>query len=181
VGRLDFVSGSGWCGCNAAIRPRFGAGVKTAVIAGLAVWFFVGLLHAIGESPMGFMPQQLMVIGTCVALIALPVATVAGAYVYKESRSWKQEEYGGGSMLRPSCFHSPPLGIERRAGEDVADRRGGQPASITLRERDGHRLGYVPPVRLPEWWRATRSRRCINQRVPCSTGARIGVRTTGPQ
>jgi len=40
--------------------------------------------HAIGESPMGFMPQRLMVIGTCVALVALPVATVGGAYVYKE-------------------------------------------------------------------------------------------------
>jgi len=81
---LDFVSGIGLLWVYAAIRPRFGAGVKTAVIAGLAVWFFVGLVHAIGESPMGFMPQRLMVIGTCVALVALPVATVGGAYVYKE-------------------------------------------------------------------------------------------------
>jgi len=81
---LDFVTGIGLLWVYAAIRPRFGAGVKTAVIAGLAVWFFVGLLHAIGESPMGFMPQRLMVIGTCVALVALPVATVGGAYVYKE-------------------------------------------------------------------------------------------------
>ena len=54
------------------------------VTAGFAVWFFVGLLHAIGESPMGFMPQRLMVIGTCVALVSIPVATVVGAYVYKE-------------------------------------------------------------------------------------------------
>ena len=81
---LDFVYGIGLLWVYAAIRPRFGAGVKTAVIAGLAVWFFVGLLHAIGESPMGFMPERLMVIGTCVALVALPVATVGGAYVYKE-------------------------------------------------------------------------------------------------
>src|SRR6058998_130708 len=41
----------------AAIRPRFGAGPKTAVIAGLAVWFFIGLLHALSEAPMGMMPQ----------------------------------------------------------------------------------------------------------------------------
>ncbi len=68
----------------AAIRPRFGAGPKTAVIAGLAVWFFVGLLHAIGEAPMGLMPQRLMTIGTIVGLIAIPVATVVGAYIYKE-------------------------------------------------------------------------------------------------
>src|SRR5881392_4228406 len=80
---LDFVSGIGLLWVYAAIRPRFGAGVKTAVIAGLAVWFFVGLVHAIGESPMGFMPERLMVIGTCVALVSIPVATVVGAYVYK--------------------------------------------------------------------------------------------------
>ncbi len=76
---LDFVSGIGLVWVYAAIRPRFGAGVKTAVIAGLAVWFFVGLLHAIGEAPMGMMPQRL-----CVALISIPLATVVGAYVYKE-------------------------------------------------------------------------------------------------
>src|SRR5207245_5527789 len=81
---LDFVYGIGLLWVYAAIRPRFGAGAKTAVIAGLAVWFFVGLLHAIGESPMGFMPQRLMMIGTCVALVSIPVATVVGAYVYKE-------------------------------------------------------------------------------------------------
>ena len=81
---LDFVSGIGLVWVYAAIRPRFGAGVKTAVIAGLAVWFFVGLLHAIGEAPMGMMPQRLMTIGTCVALVSIPVATVVGAYVYKE-------------------------------------------------------------------------------------------------
>jgi hypothetical protein len=58
--------------------------VNTAVIAGIAVWFFIGLLHAIGDAPMGFMPQRVMVITTIVSLIALPAASVAGAYVYKE-------------------------------------------------------------------------------------------------
>src|SRR5437870_11643458 len=81
---LDFVSGIGLLWVYAAIRPRLGAGVKTAVIAGLAGWFFVGLLHAIGESPMGFMPERLMVTGTSVALVALPVAAVGGACVYTD-------------------------------------------------------------------------------------------------
>ena len=82
---LDFLFGIGLLWVYAAIRPRFGAGPKTAVIAGLAVWFFVGLLHALSEAPMGMMPQRLMTIGTVVALIAFPVATVVGAYVYKEA------------------------------------------------------------------------------------------------
>src|SRR5438132_6149375 len=61
---LDFVYGIGLLWVYAAIRPRFGAGPKTAVIAGLAVWFFVGLLHAVGDAPMGLMPARLMTIGT---------------------------------------------------------------------------------------------------------------------
>ncbi len=81
---LDFVYGIGLLWVYAAIRPRFGAGPKTAVIAGVAVWFFVGLLHAIGEAPMGFMPQRVMMIGTIVNLIELAVAGPVGAYVYKE-------------------------------------------------------------------------------------------------
>jgi hypothetical protein len=82
---LDFFYGIGLLWVYAAIRPRFGAGPKTAVIAGLAIWFFVGLLHALAESPMGLMPQRVMTIGTIVALIQLPVAGVVGAYVYKEA------------------------------------------------------------------------------------------------
>jgi hypothetical protein len=81
---LDFVYGIGLLWVYAAIRPRFGAGPKTAVIAGVAVWFFVGLLHAIGEAPMAFMPQRVVMIGTIVGLIALSVASAVGAYVYKE-------------------------------------------------------------------------------------------------
>jgi hypothetical protein len=81
---LDFVYGIGLLWVYAAIRPRFGAGAKTAVIAGVAVWFFIGLLHAIAEAPMGFMPQRVMMIGTIVALVQYAVASAVGAYVYKE-------------------------------------------------------------------------------------------------
>src|SRR6266852_5566231 len=48
---LDFVYGIGLLWLYAAIRPRFGAGPRTAVIAGLALWFFVDLLRALGDSP----------------------------------------------------------------------------------------------------------------------------------
>jgi hypothetical protein len=82
---LDFVAGIGLLWVYAAIRPRFGPGVRTAVIAGLAVWFFVGLMHAAGEAPMQLLPQRLYVIGTAVALVQIPLATVIGAYLYKEA------------------------------------------------------------------------------------------------
>ena len=82
---LDFVYGIALLGVYAAIRPRFNPSVKTAVIAGLAVWFFISLLHGLGEAPMGLFPQRLYVIGVLVALVQIPVATVAGAYLYKEA------------------------------------------------------------------------------------------------
>ena len=81
---LDFVTGIGLLWVYAAIRPRFGAGAKTAVIAGVAVWFFVGLLHALGEAPMGLFPQKMYTVGTIVALVQYAVAGAVGAYVYKE-------------------------------------------------------------------------------------------------
>jgi hypothetical protein len=81
---LDFIFGIALVQLYAAIRPRFGAGPSTAVKAGLYVWVLVGLLHAIGEAPMGLMPQRLYVIGTLVALVAFPLAAVAGAKFYRE-------------------------------------------------------------------------------------------------
>jgi hypothetical protein len=81
---LDFVYGIALVQLYAAIRPRFGAGPGTAVKAGIFVWVIAGLLHAIGEAPMGLMPSRLYTIGTIVSLIALPLAAVAGARFYQE-------------------------------------------------------------------------------------------------
>lgn len=81
---LDFLFGIALVYLYAAIRPRFGAGPGTAVKAGLFVWVLTGLLHAIGEAPMGLLPQRLYTIGTLVALVAFPLAAVAGAKFYKE-------------------------------------------------------------------------------------------------
>lgn len=82
---LDFLYGIALVWGYAAIRPRFGAGPRTAVYAGMYVWMLIALLHAIGESPMGFMPQNVVVIGTLVALVVFPLAAVAGAKVYTEA------------------------------------------------------------------------------------------------
>ena len=81
---LDFVYGIALLWVYAAIRQRFGASVQTAVIAGVAVWLFIAFLHALGEAPMGLLPQRLYVLTTIVALLQIPLATVAGAYLYKE-------------------------------------------------------------------------------------------------
>jgi hypothetical protein len=82
---LDFVYGIGIVWLYAAIRPRFAPGVRTAVIAGIAVWFFISFMHTLGEAPMLLFPQRLYVLTTIVALFQLPAATAVGAYFYKES------------------------------------------------------------------------------------------------
>jgi len=82
---LDFIYGIALVQLYAAIRPRFGAGPGTAVKAGIYVWVLTGLLHAIGEAPMGLLPQRLYTIGCLVALVAFPLAAVSGAKFYKET------------------------------------------------------------------------------------------------
>jgi len=85
---LDFVYGIVLVYLYAAIRPRFGAGPGTAVIAALLMWVMIGLLHALSESPMATMmgaPRQIYTIGTLISLVALPLAALVGAKFYTEA------------------------------------------------------------------------------------------------
>ena len=68
----------------AAIRPRYGAGPSTAVRAGLVAWAVAVFLPNVSNYPLGLFPARLLVIATLVALIEIPVATLAGAWLYKE-------------------------------------------------------------------------------------------------
>ena len=68
----------------AAIRPRFGPGPRTAVIAALALWLVGYLLSTIPPAVMGLFPMNLMLIGMVVGLVEILAATQVGAYIYKE-------------------------------------------------------------------------------------------------
>jgi hypothetical protein len=80
----------------AAIRPRYGSGPNTAIRAGLAAWAFAVFLSNLGNYPLGLFPTRLLVIATVVSLIELPLATVVGAWVYKE-------EPAAPAVLRPAA------------------------------------------------------------------------------
>ena len=67
-----------------AIRPRLGAGPKTALIAGLFVWFFYGLCFGLNAGAMGLIPTNVLVADSLTTLVQYVVATLAGAWVYKE-------------------------------------------------------------------------------------------------
>jgi len=69
----------------AAIRPRFGPGIGTAVRSGLAVWFCLGVIvtiHMISDN-FGFHPAIIMLIAAGM-LPALVLSSIAGAWAYRE-------------------------------------------------------------------------------------------------
>ena len=69
----------------AAIRPRFGPGPKTALYAGLCVWALAYLTTVLGSTPMGVFPNTLMFMLAAVGLIEAPLATIVGAWAYREA------------------------------------------------------------------------------------------------
>ena len=81
---LTFILGIVLVWVYAGFRPRFGAGAKTAVIAGVTLWVVTMLLNA-----------QLIVIGMTTigenvvpaiwSLVEISVAAVAGAWLYREN------------------------------------------------------------------------------------------------
>ena len=69
----------------AAIRPRFGPGPGTAVIAALVVWFFAYLHQSVAMALMGILPAKVTALGTVWGLVEIVVASIAGAWIYVES------------------------------------------------------------------------------------------------
>jgi len=68
----------------AAIRPRYGAGLKTAIRAGLVTWAVAVFLPNLGNYPLGLFPTRLLVISSTVALVEIVGATLVGAWLYNE-------------------------------------------------------------------------------------------------
>ena len=67
----------------AAIRPRFGAGPRTAVIAGFAWWLLATCDDSIWTA-LGFVPARAMLVPVLLSLPALLAATLIGAWLYRE-------------------------------------------------------------------------------------------------
>jgi hypothetical protein len=82
-----------------AIRIRYGPGPNTAMRAGLAAWALAVFLPNLGNYPLGLFPARLLVISSVVALVEIVVATVAGAWLYKE----KETEAAPAAVRRPAA------------------------------------------------------------------------------
>ena len=80
---IDFLIGFFIVWLYAAIRPRYGAGPKTAVLAGLAVWFICWLIGW-GSTAFIVYPCELVRIVIVAGLAECVLAALAGSWVYKE-------------------------------------------------------------------------------------------------
>jgi hypothetical protein len=70
----------------ASIRPRYGAGPKTAICAGLGVWLIGFLLPNVSfMSVQGLFPADLTVLTTAGAIVESLAAALAGAAIYQEA------------------------------------------------------------------------------------------------
>jgi hypothetical protein len=80
---VNLVAGTWAMWLYAAIRPRYGAGPKTAVVTGISWWVIGSLLDATRGS-FGFVPVSALWPAMAASLPAIIVAAVAGAWLYKE-------------------------------------------------------------------------------------------------
>ena len=69
----------------AAVRPRFGPGVRTAICASLVVWGLAYLYPNVSTIILGLFPTRLMIVATVWGLVEVLVAGVAGAWIYTEA------------------------------------------------------------------------------------------------
>jgi hypothetical protein len=80
-----FVTGILLVWLYAALRPRYGAGPSTALLAALPVWFLACAAPTLGMAAFGLLPLRLILVWTLWPLVQIPVAALAGARLYREA------------------------------------------------------------------------------------------------
>jgi hypothetical protein len=68
----------------AGMLPRYGAGTKTALLAGLLVWVVGRLCVAFDMFALGVFPWRFLAGQTILGLIAIVPSVLAGAWIYRE-------------------------------------------------------------------------------------------------
>jgi hypothetical protein len=81
---ITFLLGIVMVWLYAMIRPRFGAGPKTAIIAAFVAWFCVYFYCGIINATLFGIPATFFVAGLVWGIIEYILAAVAGAWLYKE-------------------------------------------------------------------------------------------------
>jgi hypothetical protein len=81
---MDLIQGISGVWIYAAIRPRFGAGPKTALRAGLILWIVSKLAVALDILALGVLPHKIVHGQLIGSLVGILIAVLVGAWLYKE-------------------------------------------------------------------------------------------------
>lgn len=81
---MTFVLGILLVWLYAAIRPRYGPGPRTAIIAGLVGWIFLGAFWYVYNLAWELFPQDMMTTSTIWGFFELPIGTLVGSWLYRE-------------------------------------------------------------------------------------------------
>lgn len=81
---IGFVVGVALAWLYAAIRPRYGAGPKTAVLASVYLWIVSSLILVVSLIPWNLWPRDLSIIALVVSLVEYIVAGLVAGYLYRE-------------------------------------------------------------------------------------------------
>jgi hypothetical protein len=81
---LGFVQGIVTVWLYAAARPRLGPGPKTALLIALAIWFLAYLFPGIVFDAMGLFSNGITAISVIWGLAEIALASLAGAWLYRE-------------------------------------------------------------------------------------------------
>ena len=82
---LSFVEGILAVWVYAAIRPRFGAGPKTAIYAAMFMWVTCYFLVNVFPVILGILPVSMLEILLAEGVVEITLATLAGAWLYREA------------------------------------------------------------------------------------------------
>jgi hypothetical protein len=68
-----------------AMRSRFGAGAKTAVLAGLTVWAIMFPVPFVADVPIGLHPPRLLALWALYETVPTVVGGLAAGFIYKDA------------------------------------------------------------------------------------------------
>ncbi|MDQ1707679.1 MAG: hypothetical protein QOJ88_890 [Pyrinomonadaceae bacterium] len=83
---LTFVLGVALVLLYAMIRPRFGPGPRTAIIAAVLVWFFIAVYTGILNNVLFGIPAGTAILVIVWVLVEYILGALVGAFVYKEAQ-----------------------------------------------------------------------------------------------
>ena len=81
---MSLVAGMTGVWMYAGIRPRYGAGPKTALLAGFMLWLACYVTAALNSLALGILPHHIIKVALVGEFIAVMISTYLGAAIYKE-------------------------------------------------------------------------------------------------